>query len=416
MQVGVLPEPSYRFKHALTQEVAYDSLLEHQRAALHASVGRAIERRYAQHLDEHCDRLAYHFSRAELWAEAVRYGLAAADRAMALSQNVDALNSVERVEEWLLRLPDDDARRDLHAEVLLRQERLCEMLGLRNRQLALMETLIALLAPHGASARLSQAYLRQGDAFTLLRRFDSAERALGTALRIARDRADAAGERNALRSIALLRSYEGRHAEALETIERVLALGRGAGDTRAEAGDLATMGNILRGMGQPERALVVLQAALERTTPANNPVRYGALLNVIGVVHRELGDYETALHYFRRVSLEGLVQRHPVNASFTLPAIAQILLQQGHADQALATFQQAVEINRKAGYADGSAHASRSLGATRRRCHTCATRQRCSPSSRIARTKVSCGGVSRSFTNMRAGTPRCWRRGRAFAR
>ena len=362
MQTSVLPEPSYRFKHALTQEVAYDSLLEHQRAALHAAVGRAIERRYAQHLEEHADRLAFHFSRAAAWGEAVRYGIAAADRALALSQNADALTTTERVEEWLLRLPDDDGRRDLHAEVLLRQERLCETLGLRNRQLGLMETLIALLAPHGASAKLSQAYLRQGDAFTLLRRFESAERALETALGIARERSDAAGERNALRSIALLRSYEGRHEEALETIERVLALGRAAGDTRAEAGDLATMANVLRAMGQPERALLVLQAALEQTKPTNNPVRYGALLNVIGGVHRELGDYDTALHYFRRVSLEGVEQRHPVNASFTLPAIAQILLQQGHVEQALATFQQAVEINRKARYADGSAHACRSLG------------------------------------------------------
>ncbi|HEX3159178.1 MAG TPA: BREX system ATP-binding domain-containing protein, partial [Gemmatimonadaceae bacterium] len=71
-QVGVVPDPAYRFKHALTQEVAYDSLLEHQRATLHASVARAMERRYAARLDEHVERLAHHFSRAESWAEAVR--------------------------------------------------------------------------------------------------------------------------------------------------------------------------------------------------------------------------------------------------------------------------------------------------------------------------------------------------------
>ena len=361
-QVSVVPEPAYRFKHALTQEVAYDSLLEHQRRALHAAVGRSIEHRYATHLDEHADRLAQHFGRAEAWPEAVHYGLRAADRATALSQNADALSTLERVEEWVLRLPDDVARRDLHADVLLRQERLCEALGLRSRQLVLVESLIALLAPHGPSERLAQAYLRQGDAFTLLRRFESAERSLETAQRIAQDRADDAGARNALRSLALLRSYEGRHEEALANIERVLELSRAAGDTRAEAGDLATMANVLRALGQNERALAVLETALARTVAADNPVRYGALLNVIGTIYRDLGDYDTALDYFQRVSLQVLEPRHPVNASFTLPAIAHIQLKQGRIDEALATYHRAVEINRRARYADGAAHACRSLG------------------------------------------------------
>jgi tetratricopeptide (TPR) repeat protein len=342
--------------------VAYDSLLEHQRTTLHAAVGRAIERRYASNLDEQADCLSYHFSRAEAWPEAVRYGLRAADRAAALSQNADALNILERVEQWVLHLPDESGRRDLHADVLLRQERLCEMLGLRGRQLGLMESLIALLAPFGPSERLSQAYLRQGDAFTLLRRFESAERALETALRMARERENAAGERSALRSIALLRSYEGRHEEAIANIERVLELGRDAGDTRAVAGDLAMLANVFRVTGQLERALAVLQEALECTTPLDNPVRYGALVHVIGTVHRELGDYETALHWFRRVAVEGVDQRHPVYASFTLPAIAQIRFQQGQVEEALATYRLAVELNRKARFADGSAHCCRSLG------------------------------------------------------
>ncbi len=361
-QVGVVPEPAFRFKHALTEEVAYASLLEHQRAALHAAVGRAIERRYAGRLDEHVERLAHHFGRAEAWDAAVRYGLQAADRAGALSQHADALATLERVEQWALRLPADAARRDLHADVLLRQERLCEALGLRARQLRLVGELIERLAPHGPSPRLAQAYLRQGDACTLLRRFGPADRALETALRISREGGDAAGERNALRSLALLRTHEGRHGEALATVERVLAMGRAAGDTRAEAGDLATLANILRAMGDRDRALRVLEEALERTAPRDAPLRYGALLNVIGTVHRELGNLDTALDYFRRVREHGVDRRHPINASFTLPAIAHIHLARGRTEEALATYREAVELNRRARYADGLAHASRSLG------------------------------------------------------
>ncbi|HYW32846.1 MAG TPA: BREX system ATP-binding domain-containing protein, partial [Gemmatimonas sp.] len=358
-QTAIVPEPAYRFKHALTQEVAYDSLLEHQRTSLHAAVGHAIVARYAARLDEHVDLLAHHFSSAEAWEDAVRHGVLAADRASGLGRNADALQTLERVEEWALHLLDDDARRDLLADVLFRQERLSEMLGLRTRQLAIVESLIALLAPHGPSARLAQVYLRQGDANTLLNRYEAAERALETALRISRDRADGPGERNALRSIALLRSHQGRHADALERIEQVLALGQHAGDTRAQAGDLATMGNVLRALGELPRALSVLEAALERTEVSDNRTRYGALLHVIGNVYRDMGKADTALEYFWRTRA---FMPDTVYASFTLPSIAHIQLQQGHVAQAIRTYEESVAMNRKVSYADGLALSCRALG------------------------------------------------------
>ncbi|WP_411282136.1 serine/threonine-protein kinase PknK [Gemmatimonas sp.] len=358
-QIAVVPEPAFRFKHALTEEVAYDSLLEHQRTTLHDAVGRAIERRYAARLDEHVERLAHHFSRADAWSDAVRYGMQSADRAMRLSQNADALHTLERVEAWVQRLPDDHARRDLLADTLLRQERLSEMLGLRARQLSIVDALISALAPFGPSDRLAQVYLRQGDAYTLLKRFEAADRALETALRISRERADAQGVRNALRSIAFLRSHEGRHEDALAKIEEVLALGRAAGDTRAQAGDLATMGNILRALGQLERALAVLEASLERTEVSDHPERYGALLNVMGTIHREQGNLDTALEFFRRTEAYLSVT---VYASFSLTSIAHIQLQQGRVEEALATYQDLLRLNRTAGFVEGIALGCRSLG------------------------------------------------------
>ena len=293
------------------------------------------------------------------WPQAVHYALLAADRATGLSQNAEALSTLERAATWVLRLPEGAARRDLLADVMLRQERLSEMLGLRDRQLGIADSLITMLAPFGPSKRLVQVYLRQGDAFTLLNRFEAAERALQTALRIATEREDRLGERSALRSIAFLRSHEGRHAEALERIEEVLAIGRAIGDMRSEAGDLATLGNVLRALGQPQRALAVLEASLERTEISSNTGRYGYLLNVIGTVHRELGNLDQALDYYRRTSAYMSV---PHYASFTLPAVAHIQLQQGRVEEALATSREAVELNRKARYADGSALANRTLG------------------------------------------------------
>ena len=71
------------FKHALTQDVAYASLLVQRRKELHGSIGLAIEELYADRLAEHYEMLAHHFSRAEDWERALDYLLKAAEKASA---------------------------------------------------------------------------------------------------------------------------------------------------------------------------------------------------------------------------------------------------------------------------------------------------------------------------------------------
>src|SRR5439155_7878147 len=66
-------EPIYVFKHVLTQEVAYDSLLTSRRQALHTAAGRALENLYADRPEEVYDRLAYHYARTAESAKAIEY-------------------------------------------------------------------------------------------------------------------------------------------------------------------------------------------------------------------------------------------------------------------------------------------------------------------------------------------------------
>jgi tetratricopeptide (TPR) repeat protein/class 3 adenylate cyclase len=361
-QVRVVPELMYRFKHVLTQEVTYESLLEHQRKALHHAVGRAIERSQPRAVEEALDVLAHHFSRAEAWDAAVAYGVRAAERATELSQFADALATLERVQGWLARLPDDGARRDRTADVLLRQERLCETLGLRGRQLELSAGLIALLAPHGASERLTEAYLRQGDVSTLLKRFDAADRALATALRMSRERGDAALERNALRSIGLLRWHQGRHADALAITETALAIDRQRDDALAVAGDLSNLGNILKSLGEYERALVILEEALGMAVVAGDPIKRAYILHNIAGVHRALGGMDRALEYLQEADDSARAHMLPIQRSFHLTSMAHVHLQEGRLAESLRLYQDAVELSRRARHADGLAQSLRMLG------------------------------------------------------
>src|SRR5437867_1421209 len=78
---GRLPEPAYIFKHAVIQDVAYQSLLAQRRKERHQAVGRAIEDLYPDRLAEHYEELAHHFVEGEQWDEAFRYSILAGDRA-----------------------------------------------------------------------------------------------------------------------------------------------------------------------------------------------------------------------------------------------------------------------------------------------------------------------------------------------
>ena len=90
-ETSVFPEVAYRFKHALTQDVAYRSLLVQRRRELHRLIGLAIEELYADRLTEHYEILAHHFSLAEDWRRAFDYLLKAGEKAAAAFARRDAL-------------------------------------------------------------------------------------------------------------------------------------------------------------------------------------------------------------------------------------------------------------------------------------------------------------------------------------
>ncbi len=75
------PELAYMFKHALTHDVAYESVLLERRQHLHCVIGRTIEELYADRLAEHYETLAHHFSRGEDWEQALRYHERSAEKA-----------------------------------------------------------------------------------------------------------------------------------------------------------------------------------------------------------------------------------------------------------------------------------------------------------------------------------------------
>jgi predicted ATPase len=136
----------YVFKHALTQEVAYNALLVERRKPLHERAGEALESMFAGQLDDHLDELAHHYSRSDNVAKAVEYLGRAGQQGLERSAYADAINLLTAAINLLQRLPDSPER--IQQELLF--------------QLAVGPALIA--AKGWASPEVERAYTRAREA------------------------------------------------------------------------------------------------------------------------------------------------------------------------------------------------------------------------------------------------------------
>jgi class 3 adenylate cyclase/tetratricopeptide (TPR) repeat protein len=121
-EARLFPDLEYTFKHALTYEVAYGSVLQERRRALHARIVGALEQHYENRLDEHVEALAHHAFLGEEWQKAVRYLRQASARARGRSASREAVTYLERALVALRRFPDSTsvAANDIDVRLELR--------------------------------------------------------------------------------------------------------------------------------------------------------------------------------------------------------------------------------------------------------------------------------------------------------
>ena len=106
-ETSLFPEPVYTFKHALTHEVAYGSLLHDRRRALHARVLAAMEHAGHGRLSLYAERLAHHALKGEEWARAAQYLHLAGRRAIAEARYPSAVGFYEAAIRALDQQGDD---------------------------------------------------------------------------------------------------------------------------------------------------------------------------------------------------------------------------------------------------------------------------------------------------------------------
>jgi predicted ATPase/DNA-binding SARP family transcriptional activator len=215
-QERTIPEVEYSFKHVLTQEAVYRSIVRQRREAMHRCVAGAIEDLYGEALAEHYEELAYHYERAGEVSQATAYLLQAGEKAVRNHANEAAIAQLTRALELLEAASETPQRAQRELELLValgvplvlerghahpevarvygRAQELCDnecplaqrfqiTLGLRRVHLLRGELpaalehaqqLLALAEGGGDPAYLARAYMMHGEALYHLGRFEDA--------------------------------------------------------------------------------------------------------------------------------------------------------------------------------------------------------------------------------------------------
>jgi DNA-binding winged helix-turn-helix (wHTH) protein/class 3 adenylate cyclase/tetratricopeptide (TPR) repeat protein len=179
------PDLAYTFKHALTHEVAYDSLLLERRHALHARIVNAIEELSADHLAEQVERLAHHALRGEVWDKALRYCRQAGERAAARSACREAVEYFEEALSALAHLPETRATREQAIDLRFALQSALMPLGNSERILACLREAESLAATFDDPHRLRQVALFLPNCFYRMAAYDRAVAAAQRALALA---------------------------------------------------------------------------------------------------------------------------------------------------------------------------------------------------------------------------------------
>ena len=350
----------YRFKHTLTRETIYATLLTSKKRILHQRAGEAIESLYPDALDENAEVLAYHFSRSSQRDKSANYQLRAAEKSAARQALAESLGFYQEANEAIKHSP--------HLETQL-GPRL--MLGLADVHLALGIPFSAIdvvsnllnssrfeLSPYirgAARQRLATALRKAGRLAEALEHFEAARDTMKSwiagqphlpmAAKDALDRELLTTELGLAQTLFELR--ENKHA--VQQVDYILGLAdrHQYPDLVAQALDLK--GGIAYRLNNGETALHLVQDSLSIYQATGNRVGAAAAYANLGVLTASIHKPDEAMDYFA-LSLgirESLGDTQGI--AVTRNNLGQLLARQGQFAEAAKHFSDAVDGARRAG-------------------------------------------------------------------
>ena len=336
-------EPRYLFKHALTQEAVYQTLLKSRRQALHAAAGRAFEQLHAERPEEVYDRLAYHWSEAGDAAKAVRYLVLFAGEAVRRYAHSEAARALREALGHCESLPEAERDRCRLTVILRLAESLLPLarfpetleLFLANRDLVDRLADPALSGPFYFWLAHTHSYLGDQEAAASNARLS---------IEAARRCGDAATEGKAWYVLCRDAFWSGRFSEGIELGREALALLEKSDDPWWQGQAYWVAGFHHYVLGQFEEAFDKMKWA-EAIWRALQDPRLDPSWST-GYFHASLGDWELGIEECQG----GLARaQDPLNTAAALGFLGYALLEKGDLPQAIEALEESTGRLREAG-------------------------------------------------------------------
>jgi class 3 adenylate cyclase/tetratricopeptide (TPR) repeat protein len=300
-ETGLFPEPEYAFVHALTHEVAYESVLHGRRRTLHLSIVENIEQLYADRLAEHIERLAHHAVQGEAWDKAVSYCYQAGVRAAAKSAHREAAARFTEALAAVERLPHSSAVLEQAVDVRFGLRTSLSPLGEFQRSFELLREAEAIATALNDRARLARVFTFKALYFWSIGDQDQTIGATGQASEAAVAIGDIPAQVLANLFAGRARHARGEYADAIKQFELVISA------TDANRADFLGMANLPSvsarawlswSLAEQGKFGLAIKCGTEAATIAetvDNLVSRIYSLMALGIAYLRRGDLDSAL-------------------------------------------------------------------------------------------------------------------------
>lgn len=341
-----LPEPrtTYRFKHNITQEVTYNTLLEAQQRELHRRVAHALLRVAPIAVE----RLAYHFNMAGSRSEGLHYLQAAAEKARREYALETAINYYQQALDIELRW-----------DWLKAQAEMLHLLGRRDEERVVLERLGGI-----PDAPLFEIAFLWGQYREAVGEFDAAQHEMRRGLALARERGDGMGEVACLAQLGLIARRQGDYQHAGVCYREALALFRQMENTLPdqEAQLLNGLGMVHLQQAEYGEARACYETALRLSRLGGHRIGEAQALNNMGLITFYQRNFAAASDYYRQ-ALD--IRRHigdRAGEGATLANLAQAMRDGGDYGAALQCLTDALAIEQATGNRWAEVNAWNDLG------------------------------------------------------
>jgi class 3 adenylate cyclase/tetratricopeptide (TPR) repeat protein len=223
-ETRLFPEREYTFKHALTHEVAYRSLLQERRRVLHTRIVEALEALAGDRLADHVERLADHAVRGEVWDKALVYCRQAGAKAMERSASREAVGCYEQALAALEHLPEHRALHEQAIDLRFDLYSACFVLGQHERILHDLREAETLAEALDDQHRLGRVSVHMAQYFLNARQYARAIASGQHALALAAASGDHYTPIEANNFLGLVYFLQGDYRQAIAANRRAMAL------------------------------------------------------------------------------------------------------------------------------------------------------------------------------------------------